>query len=76
MPRKPAPPAKPPTLAARLLAHRERLGWTRAELAARSGVPLRTLEQIEQGRRAADPKVSTALALARAVGVTVEELCG
>ncbi len=49
---------------------RERRGWTQAMLAQQSGVPRSTISAIENG--ALTPSVSTALALARALGVSVE----
>lgn len=51
---------------------RERRGWTQAMLAQQSGVPRSTISAIENG--ALTPSVSTALALARALGVSVENL--
>lgn len=48
-------------------------GWTREALAARSGVSVAAIEQIETGRRR-DIRVSTARHLADALGLTVDEL--
>jgi len=53
----------------RLLALR---GWTDGELAARAGVDRAHLNQLKNGR--ALPTVATALALARALGVSVATL--
>lgn len=52
--------------------HRNRRGWTQAELSRRSGVPRSTIAAIESG--AMTPSVETALALARALDSTVERL--
>lgn len=49
-------------------------GWSQAELARRAGVPRTTISAIE-GRRLA-PSVTAALALARALECSVEELFG
>lgn len=50
---------------------RMKRGLTLKELAAASGVPVSTLADIEQG---AEPRVYTAILLARALGVKVEQL--
>lgn len=42
------------------------------QLSEDSGVPIRTIEDIQ---RRGDCKVSTAIKLARALGVTLDELC-
>lgn len=47
-------------------------GLSGAKLADLSGVPLRTIEDIE---RRNDCRVSTAIKLADALGVTLDELC-
>ena len=59
-------------LAANLRAHRERLGWTQAELAARSGVSKGMLLQVEQART--NPSIATICKLANALGVAVPRL--
>jgi DNA-binding XRE family transcriptional regulator len=41
-------------LALRLVARRERLGWTQAELARRAGVRAETLNRLERGRTTPD----------------------
>lgn len=51
---------------------RRTLGWTQDDLAMRAGVPRSTVSAIE-GRRLT-PSVSAALALARALGLSVEQL--
>jgi transcriptional regulator with XRE-family HTH domain len=56
----------------RLKAAREQLGWTQPGLADRSGVPVGTIRDYEQGRR--EPLLSTAQKLADALGVTLDEL--
>lgn len=48
------------------------LNWTQAKLATRSGVPRTTVSAIEGGRLT--PSVAAALALARALEATVEDL--
>jgi transcriptional regulator with XRE-family HTH domain len=63
------------TLAARLRSARKRAGLSQPELAERSGVPLQTLRQLEQGRRT-DPYLSTVAHLAVALGVTIDHLAG
>ncbi len=56
----------------RLAVERRRRGWSQVELAARAGVPRATLSALENGRSA--PSVDAALALAKALGTTVERL--
>ena len=53
---------------------RDRRGWTQAVLAERAGLSRAEVSAIETGR--AVPATSAALALARALGVGVEELFG
>lgn len=50
---------------------REELGMTLSDLSDESGVPISTISEIEQG---AEPKILTAMRIAFALGVTVEEL--
>lgn len=50
---------------------RLRAGLTLAQLGERSGVPVSTLHDIEQG---AEPRVLTAIYIARALGIRVESL--
>lgn len=57
----------------RLRAARERAGLTRAAVAEATGLCISTIEKIESGR-APSPKLATALALAAAVGVPLNEL--
>ena len=54
---------------------RERLGWGREDLAHHSGVSWAGITQIETGRRR-DPRLATLLALADALGVSVDYLAG
>lgn len=63
------------TLAGRLRALREAASLTQRQLADSAGVALQTLRQVERGERP-DPRTSITLALARALGVTVEYLAG
>jgi transcriptional regulator with XRE-family HTH domain len=51
---------------------RESRGWGQHQLAARSGVTLGTVSDIERGQR--DPKWSTVQRLCRGLGVTLGEL--
>ncbi|MBR2047098.1 MAG: helix-turn-helix transcriptional regulator [Oscillospiraceae bacterium] len=51
--------------------YRKAAGLTLEQLAERSGLPVSTISDIEHG---AEPRVLTALLLARALGVTVELL--
>ncbi len=55
----------------RVRAYRERLHWTQVQLAEHAGVSTRTLSDIEHG---AEPRVLTAIRIARALGVRVEQL--
>ena len=59
----------------KLMQARARVGLSQADLAGKSGVPVGTIRNIEQGLRT-DPHVSTALALAAAMGTTVEKIWG
>jgi transcriptional regulator with XRE-family HTH domain len=56
-------------------AFRKAAGLSQQALAVAAGLSLAVVAQIEQGRKA-DPRLSTALALARALGVRVEDLVG
>ena len=51
---------------------RKRLGWSQDMLSQVSGVPASTISEIENGKRT--PGVDIALMLARAMGVSVEDL--
>lgn len=51
--------------------YRQVAGLTLAQLAELSGVPVSTINDIERG---AEPRVVTAICLARALKVTVEQL--
>jgi transcriptional regulator with XRE-family HTH domain len=62
------------TLAMRLKRLRERAGLSQPQLAQRAGVPLSTLRGWEQGRR--EPSLGAAAKLARAMGITLDELAG
>lgn len=53
---------------------RRALGWSQAELAARAGIPRSSLSAIESRRLV--PSVAAALAVARALECSVEELFG
>jgi transcriptional regulator with XRE-family HTH domain len=58
-----------------LRAIREWRGWSRETLAHHAGMSWGAIAQIESGRRP-NPRVSTMIALAAALGVTVEQLGG
>jgi transcriptional regulator with XRE-family HTH domain len=63
-----------PSLFARRLVRLRRLQyWTQEELAERAGVSLAIVSSLEQGLRQ-DPRLSTVVKLARALGVTLDEL--
>jgi transcriptional regulator with XRE-family HTH domain len=63
------------SLAARVRALRLAAGMTQQQLAVAAGLALGGLAQIEQGTTR-DPRVSTLRALAKALGVTLDELAG
>jgi transcriptional regulator with XRE-family HTH domain len=54
---------------------RQRRGWSRDQLAARAGVSSAAITQIETGRRS-DPRLSSLLALAGALGSSLDQLVG
>lgn len=56
----------------RVREQRQRLGWSQERLARKVGVSRQTIANIEQGVN--EPRVTIALALALALGVTVYEL--
>jgi transcriptional regulator with XRE-family HTH domain len=51
---------------------RERAGLTQDALAAKTGLPLRSIQNWEQGHRS--PRAEIVLALAKAVGASAEEM--
>jgi transcriptional regulator with XRE-family HTH domain len=57
-----------------LKAVRQHVGWTQLQLADKSGVPVGTVRDYEQGKR--DPLLSTAGKLADALGVSLDVLAG
>lgn len=57
---------------ARIREQRERFGWSQADLAERAGVSRQLVGAVEAGRHV--PNVGAALALARALGCSVEAL--
>jgi transcriptional regulator with XRE-family HTH domain len=61
-------------IARRIVAARERIGLTQADLAAAAGVAKNTVSRIERGEY--EPAVSTLLALAKALAVSLSELAG
>ena len=56
----------------RLLEIRANRGWTQTDLSAASGVSQQFISAVERGERV--PNVYIALKLARALGVSVEEM--
>jgi transcriptional regulator with XRE-family HTH domain len=63
------------TLADSLQALRVSRDLSQFDLAVKSTVPLNTIQRIEQGVTT-DPKASTAIKLAKALGVTIGQLLG
>lgn len=47
---------------------------SRAEFSRLSGIPLRTLEDIESDKTKTDPKLSTLLKIVNALGITLNDL--
>jgi transcriptional regulator with XRE-family HTH domain len=62
-------------IGARVRAARGRLGWTREELAVRSGISWSAIAQVESGRRT-NLRPSTLAALSGALRVTIDYLVG
>jgi transcriptional regulator with XRE-family HTH domain len=62
-----------PTIGGRVRAARERLGWTREELAYRAGISWSAIAQTESGRRT-NLRPPTLSALAGALGVSIDYL--
>jgi transcriptional regulator with XRE-family HTH domain len=63
----------PTTFARRVKQMREARGLSQQALAVAAGLSISVVTQLEQGFKA-DPRLSTAAALAEALGVTVDEL--
>jgi len=63
------------TFGERLKNIREKHGWSQTELAARSGVPYETIYRTERGTHH-EPRISVAVKLARALGVSLDVLAG
>jgi transcriptional regulator with XRE-family HTH domain len=59
----------------RLRRLREAAGLTQQELANQAGLSISAVTQTESGQKK-DPRLSTVLALARVLGVTLDELAG
>jgi DNA-binding XRE family transcriptional regulator len=68
-------PGDEPSIAAVLRRTREERGWSREELAVHSGVSHAAIAQIESGRRV-DVRLRSLVALADALGVSLDELAG
>jgi len=54
---------------------REAQGWSREKLAAESGVSYNTIVKIEYGG-IENPKIETVIKLAKALGVSLDEIVG
>jgi len=63
------------TFGERLIRAREQRGWNQQELAARAGIRYETISRIENGVHK-EPRVYVAVALAKALGTTVDYLVG
>lgn len=63
------------TIASKLLAYLEETGYTHADAAERMGFSQPYFSELSIGKYT-DPRVSIALAIARELGVSVEELVG
>jgi transcriptional regulator with XRE-family HTH domain len=63
------------SLGQRLKRLREAAGLSQQDLAVRAGLSVSVVSQIEQGRKT-DPRMTTVLFLAEALGVDVQELAG
>src|SRR5205085_1571135 len=63
------------TFGERLARIRQQRGWTQQELAERAGIRYETISRIENGVHK-EPRVYVAVALAKALGTTVDYLCG
>lgn len=59
-------------MSARIREHRQRLGWSQADLAERSGVSRQLVGAVESGRHT--PNVGAAISIAHALGCSVEDL--
>ncbi len=62
------------TIGDEIRAEREARGWTRERLASRAKMPLRWIEEVEDGRRAPHRSGLPLFAIANAFEVDVEEL--
>jgi DNA-binding XRE family transcriptional regulator len=65
----------PTTVGERVAKERTKRGWTQQELASHAGVRYETVNRIENGKHT-EPRVYVAVALAKALGVTVDYLVG
>ena len=63
------------TFGERVAKERAKRGWTQQELASHAGVRYETINRIENGKHA-EPRVYVAVALAKALGTTVDYLVG
>ena len=74
MPMEDAHEADDDTLASRLRQARDDMGFSRAELARRTGIPAKSIEKFEFGTQ--EPSVSRLQALSEALEVTFQSLAG
>jgi transcriptional regulator with XRE-family HTH domain len=61
------------TIAANVLKRRTAAGWTQEKLSSRAKLSIRVITSLEQGD-VTDPRISSLLALAGALGCTVNDL--
>ena len=63
------------TFAAHMKQRREARGWDQKELAERAGIPYMTVYRLENGDHRT-PRMDVAVKIARALGVSLDLLCG
>ena len=68
------PPAGPTIHARRMQERRRQLCWTKSDLARAANLPTSLVSQIESGK-IRNPRLDTLLALARALEVSLDQLC-
>lgn len=60
-------------LAENIKKYRKQLGWTQQELAVKSDLPFSVITKIEQ-RFTTRPEIQTVVKIAKALGITVDQL--
>ena len=63
------------TFVERMQRRREARGWDQKELASRAGIPYMTVYRLENGDHRT-PRMDVAVKIARALGVSLDWLCG